>query len=42
MLPNLSYPLIDSDETRHTQIAVEIIDSRDRITLMLDGTPYLD
>ncbi|MCO8121683.1 glycosyltransferase family 39 protein [Stieleria sp. TO1_6] len=42
LLPNLSYPLIEPDETRYAQIAIEMIDSRDWVTPTLDGTPYLD
>jgi len=42
MLPNLSYPLIEPDETRYAQIALEINKSNDWITPRLDGKPYLD
>ncbi|TWU35015.1 phospholipid carrier-dependent glycosyltransferase [Novipirellula artificiosorum] len=42
LLPNLSYPLIDPDETRYAQIALEMIESRDWVTPMLDGRAYLD
>ncbi len=42
LLPNLSYPLIDPDETRYAQIALEMNQSRDWITPTLDGVPYLD
>ncbi len=42
MLPCLSYPLIEPDETRYTQIALEMLDSRDWITPTVDGEPYLD
>lgn len=42
LLPNLSYPLIEPDETRYAQIAIEMNQSRDWITPTLDGAPYLD
>lgn len=42
LLPNLAYPLIEPDETRYAQIALEMNDSRDWITPTLDGQPYLD
>lgn len=42
LLPNLSYPLIEPDETRYAQIALEMNASRDWITPTLDGVPYLD
>ncbi len=42
LLPNLSYPLIEPDETRYAQIAFEMNQSRDWITPTLDGVPYLD
>uniref|UniRef100_UPI003564D627 ArnT family glycosyltransferase n=1 Tax=Novipirellula sp. TaxID=2795430 RepID=UPI003564D627 len=42
LLPNLSYPLIDPDETRYAQIAIEMNDSRDWVTPTLDGQAYLD
>lgn len=42
LLPNLCYPLIEPDETRYAQIAIEMIESRDWVTPTLDGQPYLD
>ncbi|WDQ16468.1 phospholipid carrier-dependent glycosyltransferase [Rhodopirellula sp. P2] len=42
LLPNLSYPLIEPDETRYAQIALEMNDSRDWVTPTLDGRAYLD
>lgn len=42
LLPNLSYPLIEPDETRYAQIALEMNQSRDWITPTLDGQAYLD
>ena len=42
LVPNLSYPLIEPDETRYAQIALEMNGSRDWITPTLDGIPYLD
>ncbi len=42
LLPNLSYPLIEPDETRYAQIAIEMNASQDWITPTLDGEPYLD
>jgi 4-amino-4-deoxy-L-arabinose transferase-like glycosyltransferase len=42
LVPNLSYPLIEPDETRYAQIAIEMNRSRDWVTPMLDGVPYLD
>ncbi|MDA8745710.1 glycosyltransferase family 39 protein [Rubripirellula amarantea] len=42
MLPNLSYPLMDPDETRYAQIALEMVQSRDWITPTLQGDAYLD
>ncbi|QDV47562.1 Undecaprenyl phosphate-alpha-4-amino-4-deoxy-L-arabinose arabinosyl transferase [Stieleria neptunia] len=42
LVPNLSYPLIEPDETRYAQIAIEMIDSRDWVTPTLDGKAYLD
>ncbi|WP_419581589.1 phospholipid carrier-dependent glycosyltransferase [Stieleria magnilauensis] len=42
MFPCLAYPLIEPDETRYTQIALEMLDSRDWITPTIDGEPYLD
>ncbi len=42
LLPNLSYPLIDPDETRYAQIAFEMNASRDWVTPTLNGQAYLD
>ncbi|TWU59747.1 Undecaprenyl phosphate-alpha-4-amino-4-deoxy-L-arabinose arabinosyl transferase [Rubripirellula tenax] len=42
LLPSLSYPLIEPDETRYAQIAIEMIDSGDWVTPTLAGKPYLD
>ena len=39
---NLSYPLIEPDETRYAQIAIEMIQSRDWVTPTLGGKAYLD
>lgn len=42
LVPNLSFPLIEPDETRYAQIAIEMNQSRDWVTPTLDGIPYLD
>lgn len=42
LLPNLGYPLIEPDETRYAQIALEMNESRDWVTPTLDGQAYLD
>lgn len=42
LLPNLSYPLIEPDETRYAEIAIGMLTSRDWVNPMLDGEPYLD
>ncbi len=42
LMPNLTYPLIEPDETRYAQIALEMTASGDWITPRLDGVPYLD
>ena len=42
LLPNLSYPLIEPDESRYAQIAIEMIDSGNWVTPTLSGVPYLD
>lgn len=42
LLPNLSYPLIEPDETRYAEIALGMHASRDWVNPMLDGAPYLD
>ncbi|TWT98495.1 phospholipid carrier-dependent glycosyltransferase [Stieleria varia] len=41
-LLNPSYPLIEPDETRYAQIALNMIETGDWVTPMLDGQPYLD
>jgi 4-amino-4-deoxy-L-arabinose transferase-like glycosyltransferase len=42
LVPNLAFPLIEPDETRYAQIAIEMIESRDWVTPTLDGQAYLD
>jgi dolichol-phosphate mannosyltransferase len=42
LLRNLSYPLLEPDETRYAQIALEMTASGDWITPTLDGETYLD
>lgn len=42
LLANLSYPLLEPDESRYAQIALEMLDSGDWITPRLDGQSYLD
>lgn len=42
ILPNVAYPLIDPDESRYVQIAIEMIQSKNWVTPTLDGQPYLD
>ncbi len=42
LLPNLSYPLIEPDESRYVQISLEMIQTGDWITPTLAGEPYLD
>ncbi|TWU47884.1 ArnT family glycosyltransferase [Rubripirellula reticaptiva] len=42
LMPSLSYPLIEPDETRYAQIAIEMNDSQNWITPTLSGQPYLD
>jgi len=39
---NLNYPLVEPDESRYAQIALEMVDSGDLVTPTLDGHPYLD
>ncbi len=41
-LPRLSYPLIEPDETRYAQVALEMCQSGDWLRPTLDGVPYLD
>nr|WP_231617833.1 glycosyltransferase family 39 protein [Novipirellula aureliae] len=41
-MPNLAYPLIEPDETRYAQIAIEMNEARDWVTPTLDGRAYLD
>ncbi len=42
LLPSLSYPLIEPDETRYVQISLEMLESGNWITPTLDGKAYLD
>ncbi|MBI3864440.1 MAG: glycosyltransferase [Planctomycetia bacterium] len=42
VFPNLSYPLIDPDESRYAQIGREMLDSGDYIVPTRLGRPYLD
>lgn len=42
LMPNLSFPLIEPDETRYAEIAIGMLASRDWVNPMLDGAPYLD
>ena len=42
LLANLSYPMIEPDESRYAQIALEMLQSGDYVTPTLDGQPYLD
>ncbi len=42
LFSRLSYPLIEPDETRYAQIALEMVQSGNWITPTLDGKPYLD
>jgi len=39
---NLGYPLIEPDEARYAQIAIEMVESGDWIVPTLRGEPYLD
>jgi 4-amino-4-deoxy-L-arabinose transferase-like glycosyltransferase len=41
-LGNLSYPLIEPDESRYAQIALEMVQSGDYLVPRLSGEPYLD
>ncbi|HTI52038.1 MAG TPA: glycosyltransferase [Planctomycetaceae bacterium] len=42
ILPKLSYPLLDPDETRYAEIAREMLDSGNLLVPTRQGTPYLD
>ena len=42
LLPNLSYPLIDPDESRYAEISREMLESGDFIVPTRFGKPYLD
>lgn len=42
LFANLGYPLIEPDETRYAQIALEMVESGDWIVPTLHGEPYLD
>lgn len=42
ILPRLSYPLLDPDETRYAEIAREMLDSGNLLVPTRQGTPYLD
>ncbi len=42
LLANLGYPLVEPDETRYAQIAIEMVESGDWIVPTLQGEPYLD
>jgi dolichol-phosphate mannosyltransferase len=42
LLSGLSYPLIEPDEARYAEIALEMYTSGDWVTPRLEGTPYLD
>jgi dolichol-phosphate mannosyltransferase len=42
ILPNLTYPLIDPDESRYAQIAKEMLETGDYIVPVRFGHPYLD
>ncbi len=42
LFPNLSYPLIEPDESRYVQIAIEMMESGNWTTPTLDAAPYLD
>ncbi len=42
LFPNISYPLIEPDESRYVQIAMEMVQTGDYVTPTLNGDPYLD
>jgi 4-amino-4-deoxy-L-arabinose transferase-like glycosyltransferase len=42
VLPSLSYPLLDPDETRYAEIAKEMIESGNLLVPTRQGMPYLD
>jgi dolichol-phosphate mannosyltransferase len=42
ILPRLSYPLLDPDETRYAEIAREMLNSGNLLVPTRQGTPYLD
>ena len=42
LLPRISYPLLDPDETRYAEIAREMLDSGDFLVPTRRGEPYLD
>ncbi|MSR58117.1 MAG: glycosyltransferase [Planctomycetaceae bacterium] len=42
ILPKLTYPLLDPDESRYAQIAREMLDSGDLVIPTRHGKPYLD
>lgn len=42
LLPRLSHPLLDPDEGRYAQIALEMLDSGDLVVPTRLGKPYLD
>jgi len=42
LLPKLSYPLIDPDESRYAEISREMLESRDFVLPTRFGKPYLD
>lgn len=42
LMTNLSYPLIEPDETRYAQIPLTMLETGDWVTPRLDGEPYLD
>lgn len=42
LLGNLTYPLVDPDESRYVQIALEMLQTGDFVVPRLQGEPYLD
>ncbi len=42
MFWNLNYPLVEPDESRYAQIALEMVNSGDYLVPRLQGEPYLD